>query len=136
MIPGMMKDKNYGEGGLNPWSVGDIYPLVIARVEVGASFKYWNVLNADDHMAGFASYDDAFAAAKGYLAEMRAAAFAYGGAKPVLSPFNPAAYDAAMTSDFVACMRGDFEAAAERMSLPEPGYGNRFYDNGNGSGVV
>lgn len=80
MIPGMMKDKMPGQG-VQPWSVGDIYPLVIARVEryidaePGAESlwarnvgTYWNVLNADDDMAGFASYDDAYAAAKGWLA--------------------------------------------------------------------
>ena len=119
------------------------------------------MLNADGDMSGFASYDDAFAAAKGYLAAKIAAAKA--AVKPavptyeefwadvptdaseeakrsvyniersvLLSPFNPAAYDAEMTEDFVACLRGD----AERMSLPEPGYGNKFCDNGNGSGVV
>ena len=97
MANGFKVDNATGAPGVQPWSRGEIYPLVIARVEryqdfVGSykpgtisdslerafffaaplearlSSVSYDVLNADDDMSGFASYDDALAAAKGWLA--------------------------------------------------------------------
>lgn len=140
LLPGMCRDRNPGQG-VQPWSAGDIYPLVIERVEQYApeSFSvrldgqgkvytgkqvlvgtYWNVLNAGDGMSGYATYDEARAGALGYLA-------------------------------WVEGERAEaHEREIERLSQPEPGYGGRFCDaggafvdpftesadNGNGSGVV
>lgn len=88
LIPGMCRDANPGQG-VQPWSAGDIFPLVIERVEqygrgvsgaldggpllLGA---YWNVLNAGEDMSGYASYDEARAGALGWLAAQRRQALA------------------------------------------------------------
>lgn len=147
LIPGMCRDANPGQG-VQPWSAGDIFPLVIERVEqygpkvvwapnpsteilsqewalIGT---YWNVLNAGDDMTGYASYDEARAGALGWLEAKRQerALKIAAGFLVSLSPFNPAAYDAELAADLVE---------AERLSQPEPGYGGLF-DGGNGSGVV
>lgn len=98
MANGFKVDTAAGAPGVQPWSRGEIYPLVISRVERYAPVSpnnpykegtmsssifealyrvpetvYWDVLNADDDMSGFASYDDALAAAKGWLAAQAAA---------------------------------------------------------------
>ena len=130
MANGFKFDDAPGAPGINIWSRSEIYPLVIARKEryvdvwVGAVFSgnklvkdnyvpvldnvYWDVLNADDEMSGFASYDDALAAAKGWLANK-----AWWEANvPVLSPFNPAAFDAELADDYEAELTRDLRADA------------------------
>ena len=109
MANGFKVDNATGAPGVQPWSRGAIFPLVIARRE-----RYWgdgsitlmfDVLNADDDMAGFASYDDALEAAKGWLgtkayADYRGQQMREGKAyEASLSPFNPAAYDAELAVD-------------------------------------
>lgn len=88
MANGFSFDPASGNPGINIWSRGPIYPLVIQRreryeqrdafaglppnVEV-RKFPVldqvcYDVLNADDDMVGFASYDDAYQGALGWLA--------------------------------------------------------------------
>jgi hypothetical protein len=80
MANGFKVDNAAGAPGVQPWSRGAIFPLVIARKEsylwvdrsapIGPDNEpvvSYDVLNADDDMAGFASYDDALEAAKGWL---------------------------------------------------------------------
>jgi len=116
MANGFKVDNATGAPGVQPWSRGEVYPLVIARVERYKTFAeinrngpraddptkdymirrwgfdeaerrfydqfaatrllytQWDVLNADDGMSGFASYDDALTAAKGWLAAQAARA--------------------------------------------------------------
>lgn len=121
MANGFKFDDAPGAPGINIWSRGEIYPLVIARKEryvpcnrsIGFDWgnndnagyapelvgRYWGVLNADDDMSGFASYDDALAAAKGWLEakEMGEWASRVRG----MSPFNPAAFDAELADDLI-----------------------------------
>lgn len=108
MANGFKVDNAPGAPGINIWSRGPIYPLVIARKEriaVRTSgehiVKWYDVLNADDDMAGFASYDDALAAARGWLEANKPAPAA------VLSPFNPAAFDAELADDYEAELMRD-----------------------------
>lgn len=125
MANGFKFDPAAGNPGVNIWSRGDIFPLVIVRKErykdvwVGALFERafakdrlvrnlyapvldnvsYDVLNADDEMSGFASYDDALEAAKGWLENKAMGAWAsrvWG-----MPPFNPAAFDAELADDLV-----------------------------------
>ena len=112
LIPGMCRDRNPGQG-VQPWSAGDIFPLVIERVEqYGRGVRgtldggplllgtYYNVLNAGEDMSGYASYDEARAGALGWLEarrQERAAAAVQRGA----SQFSAAAYDDAIAADLV-----------------------------------
>ncbi len=120
MANGFKFDNAPGAPGINIWSRGPIYPLVIARKEryvtvyegpSGAELTpaysrldsiSFDVLNADDDMYGFASYDDALEAAKGWLAAEKLGreddALLAELARPVLSPFNPAAFDPSLVS--------------------------------------
>lgn len=122
MANGFKVDNASGAPGINIWSRGPIYPLVIARKEryssklLGWSVREdvvvsWDVLNADDDMAGFASYDDALAAAKGWLERDGN----FYDTPVVLSPFNPAAFDAELADDvyveFVRDLHADIVAA-------------------------
>ena len=81
MANGFSFDPAPGAPGINIWSRGPIYPLVIARKEsylwvdrsapIGPDNEpvvSYDVLNADDDMVGFASYDDAYQGALGWLA--------------------------------------------------------------------
>ena len=114
MANGFAVDTATGAPGVQPWSRGAIFPLVIARRErfhpvvygETMSFASWDVLNADDDMPGFASYDDALEAAKGWLAAQRENAFKARHPRAdrmprttMLSPFNPAAFDAELAAD-------------------------------------
>lgn len=129
MANGFKVDNASGAPGINIWSRGPIYPLVIARKERYVSYAsfdapnipiiardgvYWDVLNADDEMSGFASYDDALEAAKGWLENKAVDEFCM---KPVLSPFNPTAFDAELADDLIEDelnrdLRADAVAAA------------------------
>lgn len=125
MANGFKVDNASGAPGINIWSRGPIYPLVIARreryshinlynngavadVRAVLDYAYWDVLNADDDMSGFASYDDALAAAKGWLERDGN----FYDTPVVLSPFNPAAFDAELAEDFVDEFERDLRADA------------------------
>lgn len=83
MANGFSFDPAAGNPGINIWSRGPIYPLVIQRRERYRSINgvpllsmvYYDVLNADDDMVGFASYDDAYQGALGWLAARDEAVF-------------------------------------------------------------